>query len=65
MADNMQNPGRADRARVSANEEHEVQYLTRKYGVDAAIVRKAISEVGNNRSDVEEFFTEYKKGNPI
>ena len=64
MADNMKYPSRQDRARVSANEEHEVQYLARTFDVDPSIVIKAISEVGNNRTDVEEFLTRYKKGQP-
>ena len=33
MADNLQDRGAQDRARVNINEEHEVRYWTEKFGV--------------------------------
>ena len=62
MSDDKQNQSNQDRARVSGTEDYEVQYMAQKFGVEPAIVRKALSEVGNNRKDIEGFLTAYKKG---
>ena len=65
MSDNKNNSGSQDRLRISGDQDYEVQYLAEKFGVLPAIVRKAISEVGNLRKDVEDFLTAYKKGESI
>lgn len=44
---------KADRARVSGKQRHEVAYLARKHKVSAAVVRKAIRKVGNFRKKIE------------
>jgi hypothetical protein len=44
--------GKADRARVSAKQAHEVYYVARKFGVSADTVRQAIKKVGNMRAKV-------------
>ncbi|MCC6948803.1 MAG: DUF3606 domain-containing protein [Bradyrhizobiaceae bacterium] len=44
---------KADRARVSGKQAHEVAYLARKHKVSAADVRAAIKKVGNSRKKVE------------
>ncbi len=43
---------KADRARVSAKQPHEVYYVARKYGVSADTVRQTIKRVGNSREKV-------------
>ena len=65
MPDNKNNSGSQDRLRISGDQDYEVRYLAEKFGVLPAIVRKAISEVGNLRKDVEDFITAYKKGESI
>jgi hypothetical protein len=52
MADNRKKRGKADRARVSGSEPHEVYYVAHKYGVSADTVRKVIKKVGNSRKKV-------------
>ena len=52
MADSKKKRGKADRARVSADERYEVYYVARKYGVSADTVRKVIKKVGNTRVKV-------------
>jgi Protein of unknown function (DUF3606) len=43
---------KADRARISGKQAHEVYYVARKFGVSADTVRKAIKKVGNMRAKV-------------
>jgi transposase-like protein len=43
---------KADRARISAKQPHEVYYVARKFGVSADTVRKAIKKVGHMRAKV-------------
>ena len=47
--------GPADRNRVSTGQLWEMQYITRKFSVSESKVRKAIEEVGNSRTKVEQF----------
>lgn len=46
MADDLQNAGPQDRARVNVNEPHEVRYWTEKFGVSELELRSAVAEVG-------------------
>ena len=62
MSDNKETHDYHDRSRVSGNEAYEVEYLSKKFEVDPVIVRKAISEVGNNRDAIEQFLKDYKNG---
>jgi hypothetical protein len=43
---------KADRARVSGKQAHEVYYVARKFGVSAETVRNVIKKVGNSRAKV-------------
>ena len=52
MADSKKKRGKADRARVSASQPHEVYYVARKDGVSAGTVRAVIKRVGNSRTKV-------------
>jgi hypothetical protein len=42
-----------DRARVAAKQDHEVRYESKKSGMSAAAVKKAVKKVGNARKRVE------------
>ncbi len=42
-----------DRAKVAANQQHEVNYETDKLNVSADVVKKAVKSEGNVRTKVE------------
>jgi hypothetical protein len=46
MADDMNNRGPQDRARISLSEEHEVRYWTQALGVDKEELAAAVKAVG-------------------
>lgn len=46
MADNLNERGPQDRSRVNVNEEWELQYWSRKFGVSAEQLRAAVKAVG-------------------
>ena len=52
MADNLQDRGAQDRARVNINEEHEVRYWTEKFGVSEEDLIQAVSIVGVSAEEV-------------
>jgi hypothetical protein len=54
MADNLQDRGPQDRARVNVNEPHEVSYWTQKFGVTADQLRNAVTDVGVSADAVEQ-----------
>jgi hypothetical protein len=53
MADDRTSPGPRDRERVNVNEDYEVEYWTRKWGVSAAQLHAAVKKVGVMAKDVE------------
>lgn len=52
MADNLQDRGAQDRARVNVNEPHEVRYWTEKFGVSEEDLIQAVSIVGVSADEV-------------
>lgn len=52
MSDDKSKTG-ADRLRVSKNEDYEVEYLVKKWGVSKEDVIRAIDKSGPMRTDVE------------
>ncbi|QYF95393.1 DUF3606 domain-containing protein [Massilia sp. PAMC28688] len=46
MADNLQNAGPQDRARINVNEEWEVRYWTETLGVNKERLQEIVKEVG-------------------
>jgi hypothetical protein len=46
MSDDKSNTGPQDAARVNVNEDYEVQYWTKKFGVSADQLREAVGKVG-------------------
>jgi hypothetical protein len=46
MADNLEDRGAQDRARINVNEPHEVAYWTEKFGVSADVLRNTVTDVG-------------------
>lgn len=55
MADNLQDRGAQDRARVNVNEDHEVRYWTEKFGVSEEDLIQAVSVVGVSADEVERY----------
>ena len=54
MADNKQDAGPQDRARINVNEEYEVRHWTEALGVTREQLEKAVSEVGVSANAVRE-----------
>ncbi len=42
-----------DRAKVAANQEHEVNYETDKMNISPEVLKKAVKSAGNQRTKVE------------
>lgn len=55
MADNLQDRGPQDRARVNVNEPHEVRYWTEKFGVSEEDLIQAVTVVGVSAAEVERY----------
>jgi hypothetical protein len=55
MADSKKNIGRPDRDRISLSEDYEVQDWSKRFGVSAEELRKAVKKVGPNANDVESY----------
>jgi hypothetical protein len=53
MADDKSERGPADRTRVNVNEDYEVQYWSKKFGVSAEQLREAVKKAGVMAADVE------------
>lgn len=53
MADDKSDRGPADRTRVNVNEDYEVQYWSKKFGVSPDQLRAAVKKVGVMAADVE------------
>lgn len=52
MADDLNNRGAQDRARINLSEEHEVRYWTVALEVSEEELRRLVGEVGNNAEAV-------------
>lgn len=61
MSDDKTKRGQPDRQRVSATEPYEVDYLARKTGLPAPLVRNVIEQEGPMRSNVERYLERMKK----
>ena len=51
--DNKSNTGSPDRDRVNLNEDYEVQYWTKKFGITKQQLEAAVKAVGTAAADVE------------
>jgi hypothetical protein len=54
MPDNLENRGPRDATRVNVNEEWELRYWCRRFGVSPEQLRAAVGKVGVMVSDVEQ-----------
>lgn len=55
MADDKNNRGPQDRARISMSEDYEVRYWTETLGVTKEELQRAVDQVGNGSEAVREF----------
>ena len=53
MADDKSKKGPQDRSRISLNEDYEVRYWCKKFGVTPDKLREAVEKVGNSADAVE------------
>ena len=52
MADDKNNRGPQDRARINLTEDYEVRYWTQKFGVSKTELEKAVAKVGESAAAV-------------
>jgi hypothetical protein len=55
MSDNRQERGPLDRSRVNVNEDYEVRYWSKTFGVSEEKLKKAVKQVGPIAEKVEAF----------
>jgi hypothetical protein len=55
MADDKSKRGLADRARINVHEPYELEYWTKELGVQAHILKEAVSSVGTNVEKVRSY----------
>jgi hypothetical protein len=60
MADSKTNIGKPDRDRISLSEDYEIRDWSKKFGVTAEELKKAVKQVGSNAKDVEEYLKNRK-----
>ena len=61
MADDKSKTGKPDRSRVSSSEPYEVNYLAKKTGLPAPLVKKVIQQEGPTRKSVEAYLEKMKR----
>jgi len=54
MADNLQHRGVQYRARINVNEEHEIRWWTKEFGVDEQTLKEVVAQAGNSAKAVRE-----------
>lgn len=54
MSDDKTNRGPADASRININEDYEVRYWTKEFGVSESALREAVKRVGVMKKDVSE-----------
>lgn len=52
MSDDLKNRGAADRVRINVNEDHEVRYWTKEFGISEEKLRETVARVGVMVADV-------------
>ena len=53
--DNKQHTGSPDRDRINVNEDYEVQYWSKKFGVNADELKKGVKHAGTSARAVEAY----------
>jgi hypothetical protein len=55
MSDDKSKKGSPDRDRINPNEDYEVQYWSKKFGVSGERLKEAVKAVGNSPEKVEQY----------
>ena len=55
MADDPSQRGPQDRTRINVNQDHELRYWARHFGVTAEQLKDAVEQVGDHTEKVEKF----------
>lgn len=53
MADNLGKTGKQDDSRINVNQDHELQYWTKKFNVSKDTLKSAVAAAGSMVKDVE------------
>jgi hypothetical protein len=56
MSDDKSNRGQPDRSKINMNEDYEVKYWTRHFGVTREELQKIVDRVGNSAREVAKEF---------
>jgi hypothetical protein len=60
MADDPNNRGPQDRSRINLNQDHELRYWTRKFGVSEDKLKQAVDKVGSSAKAVEDWLSVHR-----
>ena len=60
MADNLQQRGGRDRARIDVHQDHELRDWSRKFGVSPEQLKRAVAAAGTDADQVEAWLREHK-----
>jgi len=60
MADNLQQRGGRDRARIDVHQDHELRDWSRKFGVSPEQLKRAVAAAGTDAKQVEAWLREHK-----
>jgi len=55
MPDDLDQRGGQDRTEISLNQQHELEYWTKRFGVTGELLRRAVAAAGNQAEDVERY----------
>jgi hypothetical protein len=61
VADDKSKTGNPDRQRINTSQEHEVRDWAKKFGVSEDMLRTAVTQVGNQATDVERYLKDNAK----
>jgi hypothetical protein len=60
MSDDKSKRGAPDRERINVNEDYELKYWTKKFGVSAAQLKAAVSAAGTTAKAVEAYLKSHQ-----
>lgn len=61
MADDKSNTATPDRQRINTSQPHELRDWAKKYGVSEDMLKTAVTQVGNQATDVERYLKDQAK----
>jgi hypothetical protein len=58
MSDNLKKTGKQDDIRINVNQDHEIQYWTKKFGITSGTLKAAVKAAGVMVENVERWLKE-------